>query len=192
MRPLLGAALLALASAPFAAPADAVVVARPAYLNIVVDSPQSPQQPPRFRVERVDPAGSTALSPRVSCWSKFDQQQVERPSFTVTCVPEVEEDVAVTDDVRVSGRRCENAGVRVEVAGPVPNEQVTGTITCGQPVVAAASCTATASLLDPLNGGFTGHCAQALQSGPMPISCHVDLSRVRYDRWQVTCYGTDP
>jgi hypothetical protein len=196
MRLRLGLALLALAPLPLAgSPAHAatVEVERPAYLNIVVQSngdSQDLQKPPTWSVQRLEATdGDTTLSPRVNCDTAFLPGQ----SFAVRCVPVQEPDPLPTSSgtVTVRGRRCMNAAVRATIDGPVPAEQVTGTITCGEPIAVAASCTATAGT-PTTSGTFTGACTQVAPNGPLPIRCFVDLSRVRFDSWTVTCMGTDP
>ena len=190
MRMRLGITLLALVPLPFtAAPSQATEIARPAYINIVVESPQHRDQPPSWRVETLRlNQRDTTLSPQVSC----DALWAPKQSFAVTCRPTPEPDIVLTDDVRISGRLCENPAVRAEIHGPIPNEQVTGLITCGEPVATSASCTASASTVDVLAGGYSGDCLAIAPNGPLPIRCWVDLSKVLIDRWSVTCYGTDP
>lgn len=201
MRLRLGVALLALAPLPLAvtAPAQAIEVnaARPGYLNIIVTAterhPEQQFAEPKFRVEdlRLNQEDTT-LSPRVDCTREFAPTQF----FSVTCSPVAEPallDAQTTqgDRVTIEGRQCVNAGVRASISGPVALEQVTGTIMCGDPVQVTASCTAVAAL-PGVNGGYSGSCAQVAPEGPFPIRCWVDLSRVHYDHWEVTCYGTDP
>jgi hypothetical protein len=196
MRPRIGVALLALASAPFAGtPAGAAAtatVARPAYLNIVVTSSEQPglEAPPRYRVEKVQPvAGDTTLSPEVSCSTVYQPTA----AFEVTCTPVAEPDpLPLSNTVTVTGRQCVNAAVRAEIKGPFQNEAVTGRITCGENAQLGAGCTATASTPDLTAGGYSGLCQAPAPNGPLPIRCWVDLSRVHYDSWQVTCMGTDP
>jgi hypothetical protein len=171
------------------------VVERPAYLNIVVSSAEQGgdvQAPPRWRVEKIQPTGATdtTLSPQVDCAATTFQPGF---AFEVTCQAPPEPDPSpLPDTVTTRGRRCVNASVRADIKGPIQNEAVSGRITCGDQQAIGASCTATASTLDVAAGGYTGSCVQVAPNGPLPIRCWVDLSRVHYDSWQVTCYGTDP
>ena len=190
MRMRLGLAILALVPLPQAAASDhiaAVAISRPAYLNIIVESPTQPEQPPRWRLERIE-----GVSPEVTCESFMQVTEERRRTFTVQCV-DVEEPIVLSNEVTIQGRRCENAAVRAQISGPVFGEYVTGTITCGEPPLAtSASCTATASTSTVLNPLWSGECFQLAPNGPLPIRCTVDLTGVLIDRWQVTCYGTDP
>lgn len=194
MRLRLAAALLALAPLPaVAAPPQtaAVQITRPAYLNIIVDAPAFEQQPPRWRVERIEPRdGDTTLSPRVNCTTKFEF----RFSFEVECTPVEEPDLVNIGEgqVVVTGRLCQNAAVRSEIFGPVPGEYVTGYIQCGAIQSPWTGCTAVASNVDPVNGGFSGTCTAFAPNAPTPIRCRVSLVGVQYDNWRVTCMGTDP
>ena len=195
MRLRTGVALLAVVPFVFAGSVGATTaIARPAYLNIVVDAAKARDQAPSYRVEAINANGQildqdVTVSPNVKCDSFFQPQVM----FSVSCAAVDDGEIHLGNDVVISGFRCENAAVRAEIAGPIPNEYVTGTITCGSPPTATgASCTAHAATFDLLNGGWNGMCFQTAPNGPLPIRCDVDLTGVQIDSWRVTCYGTDP
>lgn len=196
MRTRLGMAALVLAVAPFgagAAPAQATTVAWPAYLNVVVESSGNAQEQPRWRLEtaplRTDDA-TTSTTPDVTCSTAFAAKQ----AFVVNCRPKTNPPSIVlpgTGEVVDRSWRCQNAGVRATIEGPVSGESITGRIVCGEPIGFATSCTAHATTPQGL-ARWGGACAAAAPSGPMPIRCEVDLSNVLVDNWTVTCMTTDP
>ena len=197
MRTRLGLAALTLALAPFGAssPAQATTtVDRPAYLNIVVDSSESAEQPPRWRLEtlplRTDDAAALSVTPNVDCSTAFAVRQ----KFVVNCRPRTNPpDIVIpgSGEVVNGAWRCQNAGVRATIQGPVQGESVTGRIICGEPIGFATSCTAAAATPQGL-AQWGGACTAFAPSGPMPIRCEVDLANVLIDNWTVTCMSTDP